>query len=64
MRVDVAAFSIDRHNVTNGEYLEFMKRPVRIAPHFWTKQRWRSGIGAGMFELQPLPLDCAGVRHA
>ena len=44
MRVDVAAFSIDRHNVTNGDYLEFVEATDATAPHFWTKQRRRVAL--------------------
>jgi formylglycine-generating enzyme required for sulfatase activity len=54
-RVDVAAFAIQRHDVTNGEFLEFVEAGAP-APHFWLRQDgqwfWR-----GMFELIPLPLD-------
>jgi len=56
MRVDVGEFSIDRHDVTNGDYLEFVEATNANPPHFWTKRdgawQWR-----GLFELQPLPLD-------
>jgi len=56
MRVEVGEFSIDRHDVTNGDYLEFLEATDANPPHFWTKQdgawQWR-----GLFELQPLPLD-------
>jgi formylglycine-generating enzyme required for sulfatase activity len=55
-RVDVPMFSIQKHNVTNGEYLEFVEATGAPAPHFWLKRDgqwfWR-----GMFELIPLPLD-------
>ncbi|HEY2325088.1 MAG TPA: SUMF1/EgtB/PvdO family nonheme iron enzyme [Thermoanaerobaculia bacterium] len=55
-RVDVPAFSIQKHNVTNGEFLEFMEATGAPAPHFWTKidDQW---FWRGMFELIPLPLD-------
>ncbi|HEX3581999.1 MAG TPA: SUMF1/EgtB/PvdO family nonheme iron enzyme, partial [Thermoanaerobaculia bacterium] len=55
-RVDVPAFSIQRHNVTNGEYLEFVDSTGAPAPHFWTRidGQW---FWRGMFELIPLPLD-------
>jgi formylglycine-generating enzyme required for sulfatase activity len=56
MRVKVGEFAIDRHNVTNGDYLEFMNATGAAAPHFWIEQdgawSWR-----GMFDLVPLPLD-------
>jgi formylglycine-generating enzyme required for sulfatase activity len=55
-RAHVDAFSIDRHNITNGEYLGYIKATGAPAPHFWTRRddawHWR-----GMFGLVPLPLD-------
>jgi iron(II)-dependent oxidoreductase len=56
MRVDVAEFSIDRHNVTNGDYLEFAEATNADAPHFWAKKEgaWHR---RGLFEFEPLPLD-------
>ena len=55
-RVRVEAFEIDRFNVTNGEYLEYMRATGADAPHFWARRTgewfWRS-----MFDLIPLPLD-------
>jgi iron(II)-dependent oxidoreductase len=55
-RVHVDAFSIQRHNVTNGEYLEYVEATGAPSPHFWLRHAgqwfWR-----GMFELKPLPLD-------
>lgn len=64
MRVKVREFSIDRHDVTNGDYLEFVKATDANPPHFWTKQdgawQWR-----GLFDVQPLPLDApVYVTHA
>lgn len=54
--VEVDAFAIDRHSVTNGDYLEYVKATGAPPPHFWLQQDghwfWR-----GMFELVPLPLD-------
>ena len=56
MRIAVDAFSIDRHDVTNGDYLEFVVATNRQPPHFWIEREgawyWR-----GLFELIPLPLD-------
>jgi formylglycine-generating enzyme required for sulfatase activity len=56
--VDVDAFEIDRHSVTNGDYLAFMNATGASAPHFWLERDgawyWR-----GMFALIPLPLDAA-----
>jgi iron(II)-dependent oxidoreductase len=55
-RVEVPAFEIDQYNVTNGEYLDYMRATGAEPPHFWTRRDgqwfWR-----GMFELSPLPLD-------
>ncbi len=55
-RVHVDAFDIDRDNVTNGEYLDYMKATGVAAPHFWM-QRDGEWFWRGMFELTPLPLD-------
>lgn len=56
LQVQMDAFSIDRHNVTNGDYLAFMDATGASAPHFWARRDggwyWR-----GMFGLVPLPLD-------
>jgi formylglycine-generating enzyme required for sulfatase activity len=56
MRVEVGEFSIDRHDVTNGDYLEFVEATDANPPHFWTRHdgawQWR-----GLFALQQLPLD-------
>ena len=54
--VDVGAFEIDAHNVTNGEYLEYIEATGAHAPHFWKRvgDRW---LRRGLFELQPLPLN-------
>jgi len=53
--VDVAAFAIAEHKVTNGEYLELVQAGA-AAPHFWI---CREGEWCyhGMFEDIPLPLD-------
>lgn len=54
--VDVPAFTIDSHPVTNGEYLEHVNATGADAPHFWARGEggwlWR-----GMFAMEPLPLD-------
>jgi gamma-glutamyl hercynylcysteine S-oxide synthase len=51
--VAVDEFEIDSHNVTNGEYLEYVAATGAAAPHFWIRDahewRWR-----GMFDVQPL----------
>src|SRR5580658_9811994 len=53
--VDAPAFSMAKHKVTNGEYLEFV-RAGAAAPFFWVERagRWRY---RGMFAEIPLPLD-------
>lgn len=55
-QVEVPSFLIDRHNVTNGQYLEFVEQTGAEPSWFWTRRDghwfWR-----GMFELQRLPLD-------
>lgn len=56
MCVAVDEFGIDRHNVTNGEYFEFLRATGTASPQFWLEREstwyWR-----GMFDLIPLPLD-------
>jgi formylglycine-generating enzyme required for sulfatase activity len=54
-QVDVPAFAIAQHKVTNGDYLEFVKAGA-AAPHFWTcrEGQW---CYHGMFQDAPLPLD-------
>jgi formylglycine-generating enzyme required for sulfatase activity len=56
MSVEVEDFTVDRHNVTNGEYLEYMRATGAAAPHFWV-QRDGDWFWRGMFALVPLPLD-------
>ncbi|MGA3241472.1 MAG: SUMF1/EgtB/PvdO family nonheme iron enzyme [Bryobacteraceae bacterium] len=55
LAVDEPAFSMAKHKVTNGEYLEFV-RAGTAAPFFWVERagRWRY---RGMFAEIPLPLD-------
>ena len=54
--VHVPSFTIGRHKVTNGEYLDFV-RQGGPAPHFWTG-REGAWMYRGMFGEVPLPLDC------
>jgi len=55
-QIEVPAFEIDRHNVSNGQYLDYMKATGANPPHFWKRMNgewyWR-----GMFDLVPLPFD-------
>jgi formylglycine-generating enzyme required for sulfatase activity len=55
LAVDEPAFSMAKHKVTNGEYLEFV-RAGAAAPFFWVERagRWRY---RGMFAEIPLPVD-------
>jgi gamma-glutamyl hercynylcysteine S-oxide synthase len=55
-QVHAGAFSIDRYNVTNGDYLAFLQSTGAPAPHFWARHdgRWH---WRGMFGLVPLPLS-------
>jgi len=54
-RIDVPSFSIGKHKITNGDYLEFVKQG-QTPPHFWrdTAAGWRLRT---MFGEIPLPLD-------
>jgi formylglycine-generating enzyme required for sulfatase activity len=54
-RVEVPAFSISRHKVTNGDYLEYVRQGA-VPPFFWSERsgRW---VYRGMFAEIPLPLD-------
>ena len=62
--VDVPAFTIDTHAVTNGEYLEYVTATGAKPPHFWARGE-REWFWRGMFEMLPLPLDAAVyVTHA
>ncbi len=54
-RVDVPAFSMRKHKITNGEFLEFV-RAGAAAPFFWS-QHGGEWFQRGMFAEFPLPLD-------
>jgi iron(II)-dependent oxidoreductase len=51
--IDVAEFTIDSHDVTNGDYLEYMQATGAKAPHFWARGE-REWCWRGMFEMLPL----------
>jgi len=58
-QVEVPAFAMAAHKITNGEYLEFVKAGA-AAPHFWVCRAMRGDAEwcyRGMFEDMPLPLD-------
>lgn len=62
--VDVPAFIIDSHNVTNRDYLAFIEATHAQAPHFWARRdgewQWR-----GMFAFEPMNWDApVYVTHA
>lgn len=52
--VEVEAFDIDAHNVTNAQYLAYMRATGAAGPPFWERDgdRW---FWRGMFERVPLP---------
>ena len=63
LAADVAAFTLQRHDITNADYLEFVNQGGP-APLFWERHGdawyWR-----GMFDLIPLPLSWpVYVSHA
>ena len=53
-RIEVGEFRIQRYDITNREYLEYLNATGAPPPHFWIRKDgawfWR-----GMFELIPLP---------
>jgi formylglycine-generating enzyme required for sulfatase activity len=53
--VDVPQFRMQRHKVTNGDYLRFVREGGPV-PHFWTERNGRFFL-RGMFQMIPLPLD-------
>lgn len=55
--VEVEAFAIDAHDVTNGEYLEYVEATGAPAPHFWTRSERGEWLWRGMFAAVPLPPD-------
>ncbi len=54
--VEVPAFAIGRHKITNGEYLDFVNAGGPV-PFFW-QERSGGWFYRGMFEEFPLPLAC------
>jgi formylglycine-generating enzyme required for sulfatase activity len=62
--VHVPTFTIDSHNVTNGDYLAYIEATHAAPPHFWLPQDgdwwWR-----GMFALESMNLHApVYVTHA
>jgi formylglycine-generating enzyme required for sulfatase activity len=55
VRRNVPAFRIQRHKITNAEYLQFVRDGAPM-PHFWVK-RGDEFLYRGMFEERILPLD-------
>jgi formylglycine-generating enzyme required for sulfatase activity len=55
VRRAVPAFRIQRHKVTNADYLRFVEEGAP-PPHFWIR-RGDTFLYRGMFEERPLPLD-------
>lgn len=54
--VHVPAFTIDSHNVTNGDYLAFVEATGAQPPHFWA-QKGSEWYWRGMFAFEPLNRD-------
>jgi formylglycine-generating enzyme required for sulfatase activity len=54
--VEVPAFSMGQHKVTNAQYLEFVRQGA--APPFYWSDRGGQWFYRGMFQEIPLPLDC------
>jgi formylglycine-generating enzyme required for sulfatase activity len=52
---DVAAFALQRHDVTNADYLEFVKNGGQ-PPVFW-ERRGDAWYWRGMFDVVPLPMS-------
>jgi ergothioneine biosynthesis protein EgtB len=46
-QVDVPVFAIDRHNVTNEQYLEFVEAGGYANPEWWSDTDWAWLTGAG-----------------
>src|SRR6185437_11610580 len=53
--VEVPAFRISHHKVSNGEYLDYVRAGAQ-PPHFWTSHEGKWFL-RGMFGEIPLPLD-------
>jgi gamma-glutamyl hercynylcysteine S-oxide synthase len=52
--LEVPAFAIDKHKVTNGDYLEFVRDGAAV-PHFW-RRRGNQWLIRTMFDEIPLPI--------
>jgi formylglycine-generating enzyme required for sulfatase activity len=52
--IDVPAFEIDSHNVTNGEYAEYVEATGANVPHFLHREG-ENWFRRGMFALEPMP---------
>ena len=48
LRVEVPAFAIDAHNVTNQQYLEFIEAGGYTNPEWWSDPDWAWRTGAGV----------------
>ena len=49
----VNAFSVDRHNVTNGQFMEFVRQAATRRPAWWTADDW-AWIAVGACDLTRL----------
>jgi formylglycine-generating enzyme required for sulfatase activity len=62
-RVNVPGFRVNKYNITNGQYLDFVREGA-AAPHFW-KRNGDQWLYRGMFFETPLPLNApVYVTHA
>ena len=61
-RVDVAAFGIDAYDVTNGDYLAFVRDGGTLPP-FWIERDGAWYCAARGSTRSPLPLELARVRQ-
>ena len=52
--VEVPAFTIDSHNVTNGEYAEYVEATGAAVPHFLQRER-SEWYRRTMFAVEPMP---------
>ncbi len=48
LQIDVPAFAIDRHNVTNQQYLEFVNAGGYATPGWWSEADWAWRTEAGV----------------
>jgi len=62
LEVDVPAFAIDAHNVTNQDYLRFIEAGGYAEPRWWSETDWAWRTGAGV-EHPPFWVPQDGVWY-